>query len=145
MKKISIIFMFVALAGVIGCSTASSMASNSAAAASGTGCAQALIALNKSKQTNGSVQLSNPTDLSNMLIVATAYSGLKNNKTDAQYKKSFTQGLIAGGGSLITTANATSVTNALLNATGLDGVNTSNIAQKAQTVSTIITLLNALK
>ena len=145
MKKFAIISLFVALAGVIGCSTASSVASNSAALASGTGCAQALLALNKSKQTNGTVQLSNPTDLSNMLVVATAYSGLKNNRTDAQYKKSFTQGLIAGGGSIITSANAASVTNALLNATGLDGVNTANIAQKAQTVSTIIMLLNALK
>lgn len=145
MKKFGIILMFVALAGVIGCSTASSVASNSAAVASGTSCAQALVALNKSKQTNGNIQLSNTNDLSNMLIVATAYSGLKNNKSDAQYKKSFTQGLIAGGGSLITQANATNVMNSLMNATGLDGVNTTNISQKVQTVSTIITLLNALK
>lgn len=114
------------------------------AAAAGATCGKALLALNNSKKA-GTLSITNPTDLSNMLIVITAYNGLKANKEDATYKKSFTTGMVTGGSGLITPTAAANITNNLLNATGLDGVNASNIAQKAQTVSIILQLLSALK
>jgi hypothetical protein len=142
MKKFGIIMMFVAMFATTSCGTLGSV-TNTAAATSGAACGQALIALNKSKKA-GTLSVTNATDLSNMLVVIGAYNSLKANKEDASYKKSFTSGMVTGGSGLITTATATTLTNNLLNATGLDGVNTSNIAQKAQTVGTILQLLNAL-
>ena len=143
MKKFGIIMMFAALLGVTACGTLGAT-TDTAAATSGAACGRALIALNNSKKA-GTLAITNPTDLSNMLIVINAYNGLKTNKENANYKKSFTTGMVTGGNNLINQATATTITNNLLNATGLDGVNTNNIAQKAQTVSTIVQLLGALK
>lgn len=143
MKKFGIIMMFAALLGVTACGTLGA-ATDTAAVTSGAACGRALIALNNSKKA-GTLAITNPTDLSNMLIVINAYNGLKTNKENANYKKSFTTGMVTGGNNLINQATATTITNSLLNATGLDGVNTNNIAQKAQTVGTILQLLGALK
>ena len=143
MKKFGIIMMFVAMFATTSCSSLTG-ATDTAAATSGAACGRALIALNNSKKA-GTLAITNPTDLSNMLIVINAYNGLKTNKENANYKKSFTTGMVTGGNNLINQATATTITNNLLNATGLDGVNTSNIAQKAQTVGTILQLLGALK
>lgn len=135
--------MFVAMFATTSCSSLTG-ATDTAAVTSGAACGRALIALNNSKKA-GTLAITNPTDLSNMLIVINAYNGLKTNKENANYKKSFTTGMVTGGNNLINQATATTITNSLLNATGLDGVNTNNIAQKAQTVGTIIQLLGALK
>ena len=135
--------MFVAMFATTSCSSLTG-ATDTAAVTSGAACGRALIALNNSKNA-GTLAITNPTDLSNMLIVINAYNGLKTNKENANYKKSFTTGMVTGGNNLINQATATTITNSLLNATGLDGVNTNNIAQKAQTVGTIIQLLGALK
>lgn len=143
MKKFGIIMMFVAMFATTSCSSLTG-ATDTAAVTSGAACGRALIALNNSKNA-GTLAITNPTDLSNMLIVINAYNGLKTNKENANYKKSFTTGMVTGGNNLINQATATTITNSLLNATGLDGVNTNNIAQKAQTVGTIIQLLGALK
>ena len=147
MKKIATLIMSFVLVGVLAtsCSSTSSLtSSNTAAYASGSSCATALTALNSSRTTNGTISLTNTTDLANMLTVVTCYTNLKNNKDNADYKQSFTSGLIAGS-NLITTSNATTIVNTLLNSSSLSGVNASNITSKAQTVSSIITLLNALK
>lgn len=135
--------MFVAMFATTSCSSLTG-ATDTAAVTSGAACGRALIALNNSKKA-GTLAITNPTDLSNMLIVINAYNGLKTNKENANYKKSFTTGMVTGGNNLINQATATTITNSLLNATGLDGVNTNNIAQKAQTVGTIMQLLGALK
>lgn len=142
MKKFGIIMMFAAMLGATSCSSLTS-ATDATAVASGATCGKALVSLNNSKKA-GTLSITNPTDLSNMLVVINAYNGLKANKENASYKRSFTTGMVTGGSGVITTAMATNLTNSLLNATGLDGVNTSNIAQKAQTVGTILQLLNAL-
>ena len=141
MKKIGIIMMFVAMLGATSCSSLTS-ATDATAVAAGATCGKALVSLNNSKKA-GTLSITNPTDLSNMLVI-NAYNGLKANKENASYKRSFTTGMVTGGSGVITTAMATNLTNSLLNATGLDGVNTSNITQKAQTVGTILQLLNAL-
>ncbi|MCR4816338.1 MAG: hypothetical protein K5842_04055 [Bacteroidales bacterium] len=142
MKRFGIIMMFVAMFATTSCGTLTS-ATDATAAAAGATCGKALLSLNNSKKA-GTLSITNPTDLSNMLIVINAYNGLKANKENASYKKSFTTGMVTGGSGAITTNMATNLTNSLLNATGLDGVNTTNITQKAQTVSTIIQLLGAL-
>ena len=143
MKKTGIIMMFVAMFAATSCSSLTS-ATDATAVASGAACSKALLSLNSSKKA-GTLAITNPTDLSNMLVVINAYNNLKANKENATYKKSFTTGMVTGGNGLISQATAASLTNSLLNASGLDGVNTSNIAQKAQTVGTIIQLLGALK
>ncbi|MBR6417618.1 MAG: hypothetical protein IKS36_02295 [Bacteroidales bacterium] len=142
MKKISLIMMFVATLAMTSCGLMGS-ATNTAAVSSGAACGQALIALNNSKKA-GTLAITNPTDLSNIIVVIGAYNGLKANKADATYKKAFAAGMVTGGTGNITTTMANNLTNGLLNATGLDGVNTSNIQQKAQTVGTIIQLLGML-
>ena len=117
---------------------------DSVAAASGATCGRALIALNNSKKA-GTLAITNPTDLTNMLAVIAAYNNLKANKDNSNYKKSFASGMVTGGSGLINATTATSITNTLLNSVGLDGVNSSNIAQKTQTVTTIVQLLSMLK
>lgn len=143
MKKISLIIMFVATFAMSSCGLMGS-ATNTAAVSSGAACGKALIALNNSKKA-GTLAITNPNDLSNMIVVIGAYNSLKANKNDASYKKAFATGMVTGGSGSITTAMANNLTNSLLNSAGLDGVTTSNIQQKAQTVSTIIQLLALLK
>lgn len=142
MKKFSLIMMFVATFAMVSCGVTGG-ATNSTAAASGAACGQALIALNNSKKA-GTLAITNPSDLSNMIVVITAYNGLKSSNGDARYKKSFVTGMVTGSAGVITSAMANKLTNNLLSATGLDGVTTSNIQQKAQTVSSIIQLLTLL-
>ena len=142
MKRISLMMMFVAMFAMTSCGSLSST-TNTAAMASGAACSKSLIALNNSKKA-GTLAITNPTDLSNMIVVIGAYNGLKANKTDASYKKAFISGMVTGGTGLISQTVASNLTNSLLNATGLDGVTASNIQQKAQTVSTIIQLLGML-
>jgi len=143
MKKLSVIMMFVAMFAATSCSTLTS-STNTTAAASGAACGNALVALNKSKSA-GTLAITNPTDLANMIVVINAYNGLRANKEDPSYKKSFTTGMVTGGSGIINMTTATNITNNLLNATGLEGVNTTNITQKAQTLGTIIQLLALLK
>lgn len=143
MKKFSIIMMFVAMFAATSCSSLTS-ATDTAAATSGAACSQALIQLNKSKKA-GTLAITNPTDLSNMLVVIGAYNSLKANKENSAYKKSFTSGMVTGSTGLITPTTAANITNSLMNATGLEGIDANNIVNKAQTVGTIIQLLGALK
>ncbi len=143
MKKFSIIMMFVALFATTSCGTLTS-ATDATAAAAGATCGKALLALNNSKKA-GTLSITNPTDLSNMLVVIGAYNSLKANKENSAYKKSFTSGMVTGSTGLITPTTAANITNSLMNATGLEGIDANNIVNKAQTVGTIIQLLSALK
>jgi len=143
MKKSRILLMALVMIGLASCSTLSGT-TNTAAVTSGAACGKALVALNSSHKA-GTLSLTNATDLSNMLVVVGAYNSLKSNKDDSGYKKSFATGMVTGGNGLITTANATTIMNNLLNSSGLSGVNSSNIASNAATIGSIITLLGALK
>lgn len=142
MKKLGLIMTFVALFCTTSCSTLMNN-TDTVAAASGATCGRALISLNNSKKA-GTLSITNPNDLTNMLAVITAYNGLKANKSNSNYKKSFASGMVTGGSGIITATTATSLTNMLLNSAGLDGVTSSNISQKAQTVTSIIQLLALL-
>jgi len=144
MKRLGFLLMCVAAMAMTSCSMLQSAGSNTVAQASGRACGTAVQGLYSSYKSTGKVDLSNTTNLTNALALATAYTELRQNKDNSAYRQSFTSGLIASSAGLITSANANSFVNALLSSTGLSGVNSSNVAQTVSTVSTIVTLLNAL-
>ena len=146
MKRLGLLLMCVATMVMTSCSMMQSAASsNTVAQASGQACGNAVQQLYKSYKATGTVDLTNATNLSNALALATAYTNLNENKGNSNYRKAFTTGLIASSAGLITTANATGFVDKLLASTWLKNVNTQTITQTAATAAAIITLLNALK
>ncbi len=144
MKRLSIILMCFAALSFVSCSSLGTIAaSDSAAKATGQSTANAILGLYRSYKANGTISLSNTTDLTNALALATGYTGYRNNQTNSSYKTSFAAGMVAAGGSLITSSNVNSVITTMNNLTGLN-VNASNISQNVNTITSIITLLNAL-
>lgn len=138
--------MCVATLTLTSCNLLSAAASsNTVAQASGQTCGTAVQGLYGAYKSTGTVDLSNPTNLNNALALATAYSNLKQNKDNSDYRKAFTTGLIASSAGLITSANATAFIDQMLATTGLANVNTQNIAQTATTAAAIITILNTVR
>lgn len=145
MKRLGLLFVCIATLATVSCSTVSSFSdSNNVARTSGQTCGTALQGLYTSYRNTGKVDLTNASNLTNALVLATCYTQLNENKNNSDYRKSFTSGLIASSAGLITPANASSFVNTLLGATGLGGVTAENISKTATTATTIITLLNAL-
>lgn len=145
MKRLSILFLALATLVLTSCSAITSAAgSNTVAQATGQSCGTAMQGLYKSYMKTGTIDLTNSTNLQNALAVATAYTNLKQNKDNSNYRKSFTSGLIASSAGLITSANATAFVDQLLASAGLNNVNSQNIAQTASTAMAIMTLINAL-
>ncbi len=146
MKRLSIIIACLATMALTACSSLSSATSgNTVANASGQACGTAVQGLYSSYSKTGTIDLTNTTNLNNALTLATAYTNLKQNKDSQDYRKSFTNGLIASSAGLVTQATASGFVDTLLASTGLSNINTQNISQTATAVATIITLLNALK
>lgn len=144
MKKTSVFLICFATLAISSCSLLSGAASTTAGS-TGSSAARSLVGLYNSRQTNGSISITNSNDLANILNVITAAQQLKANSSDAQYKTNFIAGLVNGGSGMITSASATNIVNSILGSTAFSNVNATNIAQKAETVSAIITLLNMLK
>lgn len=145
MKRLSILFLALATLVLTSCSAITAAAgSNTVAQATGQSCGTAMQGLYKSYKKTGTIDLTNSTNLQNALAVATAYTNLKQNKDNSNYRKSFTSGLIASSAGLITSANATAFVDQLLASAGLNNVNSQNIAQTASTAMAIMTLINAL-
>ena len=146
MKRISILIMCIATLALTACSSISSAASgNTVANASGQACGTAVQGLYGSYKNTGKVDLTNTTNLNNALVLATAYTNLKQNKDNSDYRKAFTTGLIASSAGLITQANAATFVDKLLAMSGLGNINTQNVTQTAATVAAIVALLNVLK
>ena len=146
MKRLGLLLMCVATLTLTSCNLLSAAASsNTVAQASGQTCGTAVQGLYGAYKSTGTVDLSNPTNLNNALALATAYSNLKQNKDNSDYRKAFTTGLIASSAGLITSANATAFIDQMLATTGLANVNTQNIAQTAATAAAIITILNTVR
>lgn len=146
MKRLGILMMCFAALTLTSCSLFQSAASsNTVASASGQACGTAMQGLYSSYQNTGKVDLTNATNLNNALALATAYTSLKQNKDDQNYRKAFTAGLIASSAGLITSQNATAFVDKLLASSGLANLNTQNITQTAATAAAIISLINALK
>lgn len=136
----------IATLALTSCGVASSAASsNTVAKASGQTCGTAVQGLYKSYKNSGTIDLTNSTNINNALALATAYTNLKNNKSDSNYRKAFTNGLIASSAGLITSANATQFVDKLLATSGLSGLNTQNITQTASTAAAIVNLMKVLK
>ena len=145
MKRLSILFLALATLVLTSCSAITAAAgSNTVAQATGQSCGTAMQGLYKSYKKTGTIDLTNSTNLQNALAVATAYTNLKQNKDNSNYRKSFTSGLIASSAGLITSTNATAFVDQLLASAGLNNVNSQNIAQTASTAMAIMTLINAL-
>ena len=145
MKRISILIMCIATLALTACSSISSAASgNTVANASGQACGTAVQGLYGSYKNTGKVDLTNTTNLNNALVLATAYTNLKQNKDNSDYRKA-TTGLIASSAGLITQANAATFVDKLLAMSGLGNINTQNVTQTAATVAAIVALLNVLK
>ncbi len=146
MKKFSIIMMFVALFATTSCSSITG-ATDTTAIATGTTCAKALIALRSSYKA-GTLSLTNMADLSNMLIVANAYTALRTNKDNSNFKKSFSTGMVAGGSGIINNSNVATIVNLLMNANALGTVtsdNASNSTTDTQTTNSLKPIFNTMK
>lgn len=147
MKRFSIILMCFATLAFAACGSSSktgaSTNSNAAAKASGKSTATAIIGLYQSYKANGTISLSNTADLTNALVVATGYTNFRSNQSNSEYKTAFAAGMVAGGAGLITSANVNTIINTMNSVTGLN-VNAANISNSVNTVTALITLLQAL-
>ena len=146
MKRLGLLIMCVATMAMTSCSLLGSAASsNTVAKASGQTCGAAVQTLFNSYSATGKVDLTNANNLNSALALCAAYTNLKQNKDDANYRKAFTSGLIASSAGLITSKTATAFVDKMLATAGLGNINTQNIAQTAAPAAAIITLLNTLK
>ena len=144
MKRFSIIMMCIAAMAFTSCgSTSGTTTTDSAAKASGRNTASALITLYNSYRSTGTISLSNPTDLTAALVVATGYTNLRTYKEDANYKKAFAAGMVSAGAGLITTANVNQIITTMNNLTGLN-VNAATVSNSVGTATALIQLLQAL-
>ena len=134
MKKTAIIMTFVAIFVTTSCSSLIGV-SDSAAATSGSACARALISL-RASQKAGTLSIANATDLTNILTVISSYNMLKSNKENANFKKSFTTGMVSGGSGIITNNNAATLVNLLLAANGLNNLNSNNVTNNNGSAAT---------
>lgn len=153
MKKIGIIMMCVAAVLFASCGTTSTtsrstssssgsiLSSNTAATANGTACGQAIIGLYNNYKATKKLDMTNASNITNTLALVTAYSQLKNNKGNKDYRKSFVSGMVLGGSGIITNNNAYSLVNQIENAAGLSSTTRSNISTAASTVSSILSIL----
>ena len=151
MKKFGIIMMCVAAVLFASCGTTSSttasravsnaLGSNTAATANGTACGQAIIGLYNNYKATKKLDMTNASNITNTLALVTAYTQLKNNKGNKDYRKSFVSGMVLGGSGIITNNNAYSLVNQIENAAGLSSTTRSNISTAASTVSSILSIL----
>jgi len=143
MKRFSIIMMCFATLGFVSCGSLGSTSVDSAAKTAGRNTANAIITLYNSYRNTGTVSLSNPTDLTAALMLATGYTNMRTNKDNSEYKKAFAAGMVSAGSGLITTANVDRVINTMNSLTGLN-VNPSTVSNNVGTATAIIQLLQAL-
>lgn len=122
-------------------SVSSALSSNTAATANGTACGQAIIGLYNNYKATKKLDMTNASNITNTLALVTAYTQLKNNKGNKDYRKSFVSGMVLGGAGIITNNNAYSLVNQIENAAGLSSTTRSNISTAASTVSSILSIL----
>lgn len=142
MKKIGIIMMCVAALTFVSCGSSSNLTStNTAASASGTACGQALIGLYNNYKSTKKIDMTNASNITNTLALVTAYTQLKSNKGNKDYRKSFINGMVLGGAGIVTNNNASTIVNKIENSAGLSTTTRNNISSAASTVTSILSLL----
>lgn len=146
MKQLRLLLVCFATLAVASCSLFNSATSSDPVAmAAGQSCGVAVQGLYSSYQNTGTINLANPNDLNNTLVLAGAYTTLKQNKDNKSYKNAFASGLVASSAGLITTATANKFIDKLLATSSLGNVNAQNITETAATAAAVITLINTLK
>ncbi|MBP5676895.1 MAG: hypothetical protein J6W88_00175 [Bacteroidales bacterium] len=146
MKRLGILLVCFAALAMTSCSMfEAASSSNAMANTTGKNAGVAVQGLYGAYKRTGTIDLTNTTNLNNALSLAAAYSNLKQNKNNAEYRKAFTTGLIASSAGLITSSNATAFVDKLLASSGLSNVNVQNVTQTAATVAAIVSLLNVLR
>ena len=133
MKKLGIILVCFATMAMTSCGLFQSAASsNSAALALGQTCGSAVLGLYQSYKSTGTINLTTGNNLTNALALATCYTQLNQNKSNSSYRQSFANGLILSSAGLITNQNAATFISALLGASSLANVSSSNSVQQNQ-------------
>lgn len=146
MKKLSLIMVCFAALAFVSCSGAGNLgkvtSSNTAATACGTACGQALVSLFNSYKANGkNIDLTSSANINSALALVTAYTQLKDNKGNSDYRKAFTTGVVMGSAGLITSANASTIVNKIANSAGLSNTTRNNISTATSTITSILSLL----
>lgn len=95
---------------------ASQTTSTSLTKNNGTAAGKALLALYTQYKSNGKLDMSNPTNIVNMVTLANNVKGLKSSVNTTNFVK----GLISGSGKLVNTSNSANVLGSLTKLAGLD-------------------------
>lgn len=128
-------------------------ASNSTAIGAGQNAGAALLAMyNQYKADGNKYDYKNLNNIINTLQLVSACEGLKDNKSNKEYLKSFGKGMLASAAGLVTESNVNQVTNTLTDmvvnnptvtnaaTTAADKLNTA--AQTASSISSILSLFS---
>jgi hypothetical protein len=146
MKKIGIIALFAAVLSFTSCTVSNvTTTNNSAATSAGTSCGKVLSTLYTQYKSTGKVDMTNSNTLLNVVELATYYTTLKANRSNAAYTKAFAVGMVSGSNGLVTNLNSTSVINALLAITGLSGITTNTSGVSTAAISVANGLINLFK
>lgn len=142
MKRLAIIAVCFATLAFASCSVLNSAASDTVANSLGQTCGTAVLGLYNSYRNTGTVDLTNPTNLTNALALATVYTQLRQNKDNKSYRNAFTSGLILSSAGLITNTNAGNFINTLLSLNQLGNINqnstTSQVNQAQPGITNLI-------
>ncbi len=142
MKKSLFLMMLIAVFTVTSCGTMQNVASSSDANAKsmGTTCSTALTGLYKSYKAAGNkVNINDASVLTNVILLSTSTADLKSKAKDANYRKSYIAGMVAGSAGMLDNTKAGAVYDKLVTTSGaISGLNTSS------TTSTLTTAANAI-
>lgn len=140
MVKKVLFMVVVAMFALSSCSSVSNVSTADAAAKTmGTTCGTAMSGLYKSYKTDGKLDISNSSVLTNIIAVSTSTANLKTNAKNPEFRKSFISGMVLGSAGLLTNTTAGTVYDKLEQSAGaVSNVNTSS------TASTINSAANAL-
>lgn len=126
--------MCVATLTLASCSLLQSASgSNAVAQTAGQTCGSAILGLYNAYKSTGKVSLADPANLGYALSLATAYTQIKQNKDNKDYRKAFGNGLIMASAGLITKNNSNAFIDALLAANGLSTFSSTNTATQNST------------
>ncbi len=147
MKRLAIIIISFATLGFVSCGILGNVGNNTVAQATGQTCGKAILSLYSSYKSTGTINLTNPTNLTNAITLAACYTQIKANKGNSAYRKAFSNGLIMSSSGLITNQNVNNVINTLLMVNSLGNLNSSTASNSTTTQNAsagITTLMKTL-
>ena len=111
--------------------------SNSQAYTSGSNAGKALLALYTQYKADGKFEVTNISNITNLLVLSNSWEGIKTASKGSDFYKDFTKGIIAGSNNLVTTNNSTSVIDAI--STAVTTIDNSNIGKNNNSQNTTTT------